>query len=202
MMRVGLTGGIGSGKSTVAGYFRDLGIPVYDSDTRARQLMEGQPSLRKDIEALLGPGAYLDGRLNRPYIAERVFGNPTLLAALNALVHPVVRRDFQQWSQQQHAPYVLQEAAVLFENGGYRQLDRTILVTAPETTRLRRVMKRDQASREAVQARMKNQWDDLKKIPLADFVIENSRREKARSQAREIHRKLLKLCGSGPSPDC
>lgn len=202
MMRVGLTGGIGSGKSTVAGYFRDLGIPVYDSDTRARELMEGLPSLRDDIKALLGPGAYKNGRLNRAFIAERVFSDPNLLAALNALVHPVVRRDFQQWSLQQQAPYVLQEAAVLFENGGYKQLDHTILVTAPEPTRLRRVMKRDQASREAVLARMKNQWDDLRKIRLADFVIENTRRETARSQARKIHRKLLKLSGSGSSPDC
>ena len=202
MMRVGLTGGIGSGKSTVAGYFRDLGIPVYDSDNRARELMENLPALREEIQALLGPAAFQNGRLNRPHIAERIFGDPTLLAALNALVHPAVRLDFQQWSQQQQAPYVLQEAAVLFENGGYRQLDRTILVTAPEPTRLRRVMKRDRASREAVLARMKNQWDDQKKMPLADFVIENTRREKARSQAREIHRKLLKLSASGPSSDC
>jgi len=202
MMRVGLTGGIGSGKSTVAGYFRDLGIPVYDSDTRARELMEGLPSLRDDITALLGPGAYTNGRLNRAYIAERVFNDPDLLAALNTLVHPAVRSDFQQWSLQQQAPYVLQEAAVLFENGGYKRLDHTILVTAPESTRVRRVMKRDQASREAVLARMKNQWDDLRKIPLADFVIENTRRERARSQARKIHRKLLKLSGSGSSPDC
>lgn len=202
MMRVGLTGGIGSGKSTVAGYFRDLGIPVYDSDTRARELMEGLPSLRGNIVALLGPGAYQDGRLNRPYIAERVFGDPKLLAALNALVHPEVRSDFVQWSQRQQAPYVLQEAAVLFENGGYKLLDHTILVTAPEPTRLRRVMKRDGVSREAVLARMKNQWDDRQKVPLADFVIENSRRETARSQARKIHRKLLKLSGSGSSHDC
>lgn len=201
-MRVGLTGGIGSGKSTVAGYFRELGIPVYDSDARARELMEGQPALRTAIGALLGPGAYRDGRLNRPFIAERVFGDPQLLASLNALVHPAVRRDFLEWSEQQQAPYVLQEAAVLFENGSYQQLDRTILVTAPQPVRVRRVMKRDGVSREAVLARIKNQWDDARKLPLADFVIENSRRGTALSQAREIHRKLLKLSGSGSSPDC
>lgn len=201
-MRVGLTGGIGSGKSTVAGYFRDLGIPVYDSDTRARELMENLPSLRRDIEALLGPGAYLEHRLNRPYIAQRVFNDPKLLASLNALVHPAVRHDFLAWTARQQAPYVLQEAAVLFENEGYKQLDHTILVTAPEPVRLRRVMKRDGVTREAVQARIKNQWDDARKVPLADFVIENTRREKARSQARGVHRKLLKLSASGLSPDC
>ena len=204
MMRVGLTGGIGGGKSTVAGYFRDLGIPVVATSARYQ---EGIPELIQAIHGIASgeipcPGAYTNGRRNRAFIAVRVFSDPNWLAALNALVHPVVRRDFQQWSLQQQAPYVLQEAAVLFENGGYKQLDHTILVTAPEPTRLRRVMKRDQASREAVLARMKNQWDDLRKIRLADFVIENTRRETARSQARKIHRKLLKLSGSGSSPDC
>lgn len=201
-MRVGLTGGIGSGKSTVAGYFRNLGIPVYDSDRQARDLMENTPALRSQIESLLGPEAYSGKRLNRPFIAGKVFDNPGLLASLNNLVHPVVRRNFLEWSERQRAPYVVQEAAILFENGGYRQLDQTVLVTAPESVRLRRVMKRDGVSEQAVRARMHNQWDDSRKIPLADFVIENSRRQTARSQVRKIHQRLLERSGSGVPSDC
>ncbi len=201
-MRVGLTGGIGSGKSTVAGYFRELGVPVYDSDSRARVLMERNPSLRHQIESLLGAEAYLGDLLNRQYVAARVFDNPALLASLNALVHPQVRLDFLEWSEGQQAPYVVQEAAILFENGAYRQLDRVVLVTAPERTRLRRVMKRDGATEQAVRARMNNQWDDVRKIPLADFVIDNTLRQTARTQVRKIHRQLLGLAAAGVPSDC
>lgn len=201
-MRVGLTGGIGSGKSTVADYFRELGVPVYDSDSRARVLMEDNPALRAKVEALLGPEAYSANRLNRPYVAARVFADSDLLAALNALVHPEVRLDFLEWTQQQQAPYVVQEAAVLFENGGYRHLDRMVLVTAPEGLRLKRVMKRDGVGEAAVRARMNNQWDDGLKIPLADFVVDNTRRQTARSQVRTIHRQLLRLAAQDAPADC
>lgn len=202
MMRVGLTGGIGSGKSTVAGYFRELGVPVYDSDSRARDLMEQNPALRHQITALLGADAYKGGKLNRSYVAGRVFADPDLLASLNALVHPAVRLDFLAWSEAQQSPYVVQEAAILFENGGYRQLDQMVLVTAPESLRLRRVMKRDGASEAAVRARMNNQWDDAQKRPLAGFVVENTRRQSARAQVRKIHQKLLSLATPDAPTDC
>ena len=195
-MRVGLTGGIGSGKSTIAGYFRALGIPVYDSDARARDLMEENKPLRDGILRLLGPLAYADGRLNRSHIASRVFEDRKLLEELNALVHPVVRADFVDWSQRQQAPYVLQEAAILIENGAYRDLDRLILVVAPEQERIRRVMERDSIPREAVLSRMKNQWADEDKIPLADYVIENTSLPISRELVGRVHRELLEISGA------
>lgn len=196
MIRVGLTGGIGSGKSTVAGFFRELGIPVYNSDLRARELMGEDPALRKSIEALLGSEAYADGSLNRSWIASRVFGNPELLEALNALVHPVVAADFASWSARQEAPYVLQEAAILIENGGYRKLDRIILVTAPEEERLRRVVARDDTSESRVRGRMEAQWSDSRKIPLSDYVIVNVDLAETRREVHRIHRELLEIPGS------
>jgi dephospho-CoA kinase len=195
MIRVGLTGGIGSGKSTVAGYFRQLGVPVYDSDLRARELMEGDPGLRKGIRELLGPQAYRNGALNRPFIADRVFGDRELLGRLNALVHPAVRADFLRWAARQSFPYVVQEAAVLFENGAYRDFDRMILVTAPAEERIQRVMARDAVSAGQVRSRMENQWDAARKIPLADFVIENTDLEETRRQVGQIHLKIMQLSG-------
>ncbi|MEJ2585798.1 MAG: dephospho-CoA kinase [Robiginitalea sp.] len=200
MMRVGLTGGIGSGKTTVAGYFRDLGVPVYNSDQRARDLMEADEGLKVAISGLLGPGAYGDAGLNRAFIASRVFKDKALLEQLNTLVHPAVRKDFLAWASQQHAPYILQEAAILFENGAYKGFDRMILVTAPREMRIRRVMERDSVSRESVLARMENQWETAKKRPLADYVIENSDLEKTRLQVAHIHSELLQLSGIEPSP--
>ncbi len=197
-MTVGLTGGIGSGKTTVSGYFGELGVPVYNSDSRARELMEEDRALRRSILELLGPRAYTGAALNRAFIASRVFGDKALLEQLNGLVHPVVRKDFHAWRATQRAPYVLQEAAILFENGAYRNFDRMILVTAPREARIRRVMKRDDTSRESVLARMKNQWETSRKIPLADYVIENDDLENTRLQVGRIHRELLHLSGVEP----
>ncbi|UCE68928.1 MAG: dephospho-CoA kinase [Flavobacteriaceae bacterium] len=199
MMRVGLTGGIGSGKSTVAGFFQELGVPVYNSDSRARELMEENDQLRKAVSGLLGPEAYLGPALNRQHIASKVFKDKTLLGRLNVLVHPVVRKDFLAWAEQQKAPYILQEAAILFENGAYRAFDAMILVTAPEETRIQRVMERDSVSRESVAERLKNQWETSRKIPLADYVIENLDLENTRREVGRIHRELLQLSGLEPS---
>jgi dephospho-CoA kinase len=194
-MRVGLTGGIGSGKSTVARYFMDLGVPVYNSDRRARELMEHDKDLKRGIEELLGKGAYSEGGLNRPYIATRVFREESLLKKLNKLVHPAVRADFNQWADRQETPYVLQEAAILIENGAYKDLDRTILVTAPEKERIDRVMKRDSVSEEAVRLRMQNQWGDMDKIPMADYVLENTDLQATVLEVGRIHRELLQIAG-------
>ncbi|MBC2840761.1 dephospho-CoA kinase [Robiginitalea sp. SC105] len=195
MMRIGLTGGIGSGKSTVAGMFAELGVPIYNSDTAARRLMEEKPALRAEITALLGPRSYQGGSLNRTYIASRVFSDPELLQALNALVHPAVASDFNAWSQVQRAPYVLQEAAILFENGGYRKLDRMILVTAPEKERVRRVASRDETTAAEIRKRMQHQWPEQEKIPLADYVIPNVDLDQTRKTVTRIHRELLDLSG-------
>ena len=199
MIQVGLTGGIGSGKTTVAGYFRGLGVPVYNSDQRARELMEADDSLRLAISGLLGAEAYGDAGLNSGYIASRVFKDKALLEQLNQLVHPVVRKDFLVWVGQQNTPYVLQEAAILFENGAYKGFDRMILVTAPREIRIRRVMERDSVPRESVVARMKNQWETSRKVPLANYVIENTDLEETRLQVEHIHGELLQLSGIEPS---
>ena len=195
MMRVGLTGGIGSGKSTVAVFFQELGVPVYNSDSRARELMEENDQLRQAVSRLLGPEAYRESSLNREYIASRVFRDKALLGQLNDLVHPAVRKDFLAWAERQKAPYILQEAAILFENGAYMAFDAMILVTAPEEIRIQRVIERDAVSRESVTERMKNQWKTSQQIPLADFVIENTDLEKTRKQVGRIHRELLQLSG-------
>ena len=191
MRHVGLTGGIGSGKSTIAEYFKALGIPVYSSDARAKDLMESNGQLKVELIRLFGDKAYVKDCLNRRYIAELVFSNPELLDRLNTLVHPVVRADFMAWANLQNAPYVIQEAAVLFENGGYKNFDYTILVKAPLEERVRRVMVRDGVSREAVLSRIQNQWSDAQKEPLADFVIENLDLESSREIVLKIHELLL-----------
>ncbi|NQX76158.1 dephospho-CoA kinase [Gilvibacter sp.] len=194
MISVGLTGGIGSGKTTVARFFEAIGIPIYFADDRAKALMVEDQELIASIKALLGDQAYTyDGRLNRAYIASQVFNDAKLLEALNALVHPAVGKDFKQWAQAQQSPYVIKEAAILFENGSYTHSDANILVTAPESIRLERVMSRDGASEEAVRARMQHQWPDEQKIPLADYVIENIDLEATRKQVNSLHKQLISL---------
>ncbi len=192
MKIVGLTGGIGSGKTTVAGMFRDLGVPVYNSDTEAKRLMREDMGLRGQIISLLGEEAYRAGELNRSYIAGKVFSDKDLLGKLNQIVHPAVRSDFRAWAARQDAPYVLQEAAILFENGSSEEFDRMILVTAPKKTRIKRIRERDGLSESAIAERMKHQWPEKKKKALAHFVIENSDLEETRRQVSKIHELLSK----------
>jgi len=177
MKFIGLTGGIGSGKSTVAGLFRTLGIPVFESDVRAKHLMHADESLRKEIVSLFGVKAYADqNELNRPWIASQVFSEPALLHKLNAIVHPAVLNDLLNWANeedQRNAPYLVQESAIIFEENLTQRMAAVILVVAPEHIRIERVMHRDGVSREDVQDRIKNQWPDEKKIPGADYVIYN-----------------------------
>ena len=178
MLRIGITGGIGSGKSIASRVFQALGVPVYDADTRARWAMENDAALRTELRASFGSDVYdAAGRLNRPLLAATVFNNPARLAELNALVHPHVGRDFEAWAaaqQQAGHVYVLKEAALLFEAGSYRQLDRIITVFAPVPVRLARVLRRD-AHRTAadVQAIMGKQLSEEEKQQRADFVLRN-----------------------------
>lgn len=177
MKLIGLTGGIGSGKSLVADLFRTLGIPVYESDARAKMLMQEDPDVRRKLTDLFGDEAWLpDGQLNRPGIASKVFGDRTLLEKLNAIVHPAVYLDLKKWmaeAGQLDAPFVIQESAILLEENLTARLSATILVVAPEEIRIQRVMTRDHVSREKVLSRMQHQWPDEQKVPLADFVIYN-----------------------------
>lgn len=193
MMIVGLTGGIGSGKSTVAKMFEELGVPVYDSDKEAKKLMMASAEVKSKIQDLLGKNAYIDGSLNRSYIAGRVFKNPELLEKLNGIVHPAVRIHFLEWAKKQKVPYVIQETALIFENGAQDKYDRTILVTAPAKTRIQRVVDRDNVGEQAVVDRMKNQLNDEKKQNLAHYLIENLNLDRTKQRVNELHLKLLAL---------
>ena len=193
MMIVGLTGGIGSGKSTVAKMFVELGIPVYDSDMEAKELMVCSSEVKNAITELLGEEAYDNQGLNRPYIADKVFKDPELLEKLNAIVHPAVRKHFLDWVERQDSPYVIQETALIFENDAQDKYDYTILVTAPVETRIQRVIDRDNVEGQAVVDRMKNQLDDEQKVDLANFSLKNLELNKTRRKVKELHLKLLAL---------
>ena len=195
MIKVGITGGIGSGKSTACRVFATLGVPVFYADTTAKQLMNTDPELRENLIRLFGAVVYLpDQTIDRKYLAGIVFNNASLLDALNKAVHPAVRKAFDQWCQKQDSPYILHEAAILFESGFYKMMDKTIMVYTNENERIDRVMKRDNLSREMVLLRMKNQWKDEEKIKLADFVIGNNDRELIIPQIVEIDQ-ILKTHG-------
>ncbi len=191
MKIVGLTGGIGSGKSTIARMFRELGVPVYNSDERAKKLMVSSKTARKKITELLGEKAYSGEKLNRSYIAEKVFKDGEMLKKLNGVVHPLVRKSFMSWTRRQKYPYVIQEAAIIFENKNQDFYDKIVLVTAPKEVRLDRILKRDGSPREKILERMGNQWPDSKKIPLSDFVINNENLNETRLKVKDIHDLLL-----------
>jgi len=193
MMIVGLTGGIGSGKTTVGKFFAKLGVPVYNSDIEAKRLMNSSKKLRGTIIELLGEESYIGKKINRELIASRAFVDKNLLQKLNNLVHPAVRRHFLKWLKRQNSPYVIQEAAILFENGSYTNYDKIILVRAPKKVRIIRIKKRDGSSEHKILARMKNQWKDSRKSKLSDYIIENIDLEKTESVVRQIHGELVKI---------
>jgi dephospho-CoA kinase len=193
MMVVGLTGGIGSGKTTVSAMFSNLNVPVYNSDTEAKLLMVNSKLLRKKIKALLGKESYVKKVLNRKYIADRVFGNPELLAELNKIVHPAVREHFIAWMAKQHVAYIIQETALIFENSTPSNYDKIILVTAPEGIRIQRVLQRNDISAEKVKERIANQWTDIEKAKQSDFIILNVDLKKTQIKVLEIHNQLLKI---------
>ncbi len=194
MLRAGLTGGIGSGKSTVASIFETLRIPVYYADTEARRLMETLPPLKDQLIRAFGQEIYLaNGQLDRTRLAGIVFGDDRALQELNQLVHPYVRDDFEQWaSRQSNAPYVLEEAALLVESGAVHQLDKLIVVTAPEELRIQRVITRDLTTREAVLSRIRKQLPEEKLLEYADYIIDNSGNAMLIEQIFTIHNTLIK----------
>jgi len=195
--KIGLTGGIGSGKSLISKIFKIYGVPVYDSDSRAKALMIKNENLIDGIKALFGEKAYLeDGALNRPYIASIVFEQQDKLRKLNSMVHPAVGMDFMHWANEQKSAYVLKEAALTFESHSEKLLDKVIMVYAPEDVRIRRVMKRDDADAEAIRKRMENQWPDEKKMELSDYVIYNDGEKLVIPQVHKIHKDLLHFSGT------
>lgn len=190
-MQIGLTGGIGSGKSVVARIFQALHIPVFNSDLRARSILETDPAVKKSIIELFGEDAYSGSMPNRKYIAARVFGNDALREELNKIVHPAVGRAYEKWTlEHRDSPYTIKEAAIIFETGIYRDLDSTILVTAPRSVRIDRIRKRDEMPDEEIEKRMAAQWTDEKKAGYADFTISNGPDDALIPQVLAIHKQL------------
>ncbi|TCZ69115.1 dephospho-CoA kinase [Flaviaesturariibacter aridisoli] len=196
MLKVGLTGGIGSGKSTVAKVFALLGIPVYDADAASKRLYDTDAGLKEALTKEFGAALYAGGRLDRAALAALVFSDPEKLARLNALAHPPTIADAARWMAAQQAPYALKEAALIFESGSAAGLDYVIGVDAPLHIRLQRAMQRDGASREAVLARMQRQIDNGIKMKLCDFVLKNDEQELLIPQVIALHEKLLQLANA------
>lgn len=189
---IGLTGGIGSGKTTIANYFRDAGIPVYIADDEARKIMES-PSIIAEIKNIFGNFVFENNILNRSKLAQIVFDNPEKLKKLNAIIHPAVKEHFSQWIlNYKNEPFVVYEAAILFESGSYKNCDYIITVTAPIESRIERVIQRDRTTRENVLKRMDMQWKDDLRIPKSDFVIENINPEYGKLEVDRIL-KILRI---------
>ncbi|WP_282136102.1 dephospho-CoA kinase [Seonamhaeicola maritimus] len=191
MIIVGLTGGIGSGKTTVAKQFKSLGVPVYIADEEAKKLMNRSKVIKRKLIQLFGEKAYVDDALNRPFLADIIFNDTSYLEKMNAIVHPKVAKHFERWVSKQEASYVIKEVAILFENGGHKQCDYVITVVAPKEVRVERLLLRDNTSREKIAAIMKNQWTDEEKVKLSDFVVENIELQDVENQASKIHKELL-----------
>ena len=193
MIVVGLTGGIGAGKSTIANFFKDLNVPVYVADIEAKRLMHTSKTVKQKIINEFGAEAYIHNKLNRPFLAAIVFNDKRKLAAINAIVHPSVSNSFKRWTNKQSAPYVIQENAILFENNTSHKFDYIITVTAPKNQRIKRVMARDAVTRTDVLTRINNQISDKEKIERSNFVITNVEKESSKKEVLKIHKELLKL---------
>lgn len=193
MLKIGLTGGIGSGKSTVAKMFVALGIPVWDADKNAKWIMEHDPDLRVKLKNYFGESVFEGQHLQRAYLANIVFNNPEKLEFLNSLVHPAAIQQAEKWMKEQTSSYVIKEAALLFESGSVSHLDYVIGVTAPRALRIKRVMQRDQISREEVIARMNRQIEESIKMRLCDWVILNDEQQAVLPQVLKIHEQLQAL---------
>jgi len=194
MLKIGLTGGIGSGKSLICEIFSELGVPVYVADDEAKKLMDGNTSLKGQISDIFGEKAYVDGKLNRKYIGSIVFKEAFKLKKLNALIHPVVQEHFQQWAKDlDENPYVIEEAAILFESGASEGMDYTIYVKAEESLRISRVVERDKVTVDAVRERIASQWPEIEKEKRADFIIYNEKDSMILPQIVDLHKTLLEL---------
>ena len=191
MMIVGLTGGIGSGKTTVAKFFEDYGVPVYIADEEAKKLMGRSKVIKRKLVLLFGEKAYVNNVLNKPFIANIIFNDKSYLQKMNAIIHPRVARHFEKWVKKQNTPYVIKEVAILFENGGHKKCDAVITVTAPKEIRVKRLLNRDNTTLEKIEAIMKNQWTDEQKLELSDYSIENITLENTKKQVSKIHAQII-----------
>jgi len=199
-LKIGITGGIGAGKTTVCQIFEQLGVPVYYADIRAKELMRDEDGLKKKIQQAFGWDSYeKDGILNRPYLAKIVFNDPRQLSILNQIVHPAVFEDYNQWVAQKAKEghvYSVKEAALLLESGSFRQLDKLIVVTSPIDLRIERIMKRDHIRREEVLKRIENQLSDKERLEKADYVLKNGMNRSLIIQVTNLHKEFLKMCNN------
>ena len=193
MLKVGITGGIGSGKSTITSLFHDLGVPIYNSDERAKWLLSNDVDLMDQIKILFGQESYSNNKLNRAHIANIVFQDNDMLKELNAIVHPLVKIDFENWLLlQKKEPLVIKEAAILIESGAYKELDVLIVVLADKKTRIKRVINRDNVSKEDVEKRMETQISDSERLKFANFSVDNNTdQSNLKMQVGELYKKLL-----------
>lgn len=192
MMLVGLTGGIGSGKTTVAKMFMDLNVPVFIADVEAKRLMKSSKVIRRKLIQLFGEEAYINDVLNKPFIASIIFSDKEMLQKMNAIIHPKVGKRFKKWVLKQETPYVISEVAILFENESYKNYDCIVIVTASEEERIARLLKRDNTSEKKIKAIMRNQLPDEDKIKRSDYVINNNTLDHTQEQVESLHKKLLR----------
>ncbi len=195
MIKIGLTGGIGSGKSTVAQIFEVIGIPVYYADAASKRLMSENDELKNNIKNAFGEESYVNDLLNRKYLSDIVFSDPEKTKLLNSMVHPATIKDSETWMQIQTTPYVIKEAALIFESGSNKGLDYVIGVKSPAELRIKRAMVRDNISAAQVQARVDRQMDEEEKMRLCDYVIVNDEHQMLISQVLGLHEIFLKLAG-------
>lgn len=187
MIKIGITGGIGSGKSTICRVFSVLGVAVYDSDSRARKLMHSNPEVVAAIRELFGDNSYIHGSLNRSYIAELVFHQPDMREKLNHIVHPAVAMDFDTWAERQKGHYVIEEAAILFESGAYRNMDAVVTVSTPEEQRIQRTCLRDGTDEQSVRQRIAAQLSEEERVARADYVIVSDDQTPVIAQILKLH---------------
>ncbi len=200
MLKVGITGGIGSGKSTVAKIFASLGIPVYDADRAAKRLILSDSTIRKNIIKNFGPESYINGQYNKQHIASIVFSQHKKLALLNTIIHPATIRDAHAWFLRQQAPYAIKEAALIFESNSQQHLDYVIGVFAPQALRIQRTMERDGITESEVIARIERQMNEDQKMSLSDFIIDNSGKESVISQVLKLHVELRGIAAGVMAP--
>lgn len=195
---IGVTGGIGSGKTLICQAFKSIGIPVFHADFESKNILENDPITHNEILETFGKEAFSNNKPDKIKIAAIVFNNSSKLAQLNAIMHPKVRTCFAEWAHKKaEQPYIIQEAAILFETGLWQQFDKTILVTAPLEERINRVILRDKTKKEAIVQRINNQWTDEQKAKLASFIIQNSNTDRLLPQVLNIHQQLLALSTHG-----
>lgn len=193
MIKIGLTGGIGSGKTYVASIFSEMNIPVYNSDDRAKYLMAFNIKVKNELINAFGPECFNSEGLNRKFLASEVFNDKNKLKTINQIVHPAVQSDFITWCAQQRSPYIIKEAAILIESGANKQVDKLIVVTAPLWVRINRIEARDKLSKTEIEARIANQMTDDERLKYADFEIINDGIMLVVEQIKEIHNKILNL---------